>query len=363
MRYVSAITSRKGWGEMARPLIAAALLLALSLAVRPLDGAGAAVPLAQEVDAVGMTVSNMDRSVAFFSEVLTFEKVSDVELAGAEHDRLLGLFGVRLRVVRLRLGTEQIELTEYLTPRGRPIPIDSRSNDHWFQHVAIIVSDMDAAYARLRRHGVEHASPEPQRLPDWNPNAGGIEAFYFKDPDGHPLEILQFPPGKGDPRWQARGRLFLGIDHTAIVVRDTAASLSFYRDTVGLRVAGESANYGPEQERLNNVFGARLRITALRAASGPGIEFLEYLVPRNGRPATGIQPNDLAHWETTITTADEDLALERFLMQRVMLVSPSVALLGTPCRPGLKGCRHESGFAKALLVQDPDGHAVKVVQR
>jgi catechol 2,3-dioxygenase-like lactoylglutathione lyase family enzyme len=332
-------------------ILAAAGVLALSLAARP-QARVAGPALAQEVVTVGMTVSNMDRSVAFFSNVLTFEKVSDVELAGGEQERLVGLFGVRMRVVRLRLGREQIELTEYLTPRGRPVPEDSRSNDRWFQHVAIIVSDMDAAYARLRLHHVEHASPEPQRLPDWNPNAGGIKAFYFKDPDGHPLEILQFPAGKGEPRWQADGPLFLGIDHTAIVVADTEASLRFYRDTLGLRVAGESTNYGAEQERLNSVFGARLHITALRAAAGPGIEFLEYLSPRNGRPAVGIKANDLAHWETTVATGDEDLALERFLMQRVMLVSPSIARLSRP-----------SEFAKALLVHDPDGHAVKVVQR
>jgi catechol 2,3-dioxygenase-like lactoylglutathione lyase family enzyme len=344
--------------------LAAALFLALSPAPRSLASEGRfegrsqdrplhAQPLVQEVAAVGMTVSDMDRSVAFFTDVLTFEKVSDVELAGAEHERLLGLFGVRMRVVRLRLGDEQIELTEFLAPRGRPIPVDSRSNDLWFQHVAIIVSDMDAAYARLRRFKVQHASPEPQRLPDWNPNAGGIKAFYFKDPDGHPLEVLQFPAGKGDPKWhRPGGRLFLGIDHTAIVVADTDASLRFYRDTLGLRVAGESLNYGPEQERLNSVFGARLRITGLKAARGPGLEFLEYLAPRNGRPAAGIQPNDLAHWETTVTTADGDLALERFVKQRAALVSPALALLGRPL-----------DVAKALLVQDPDGHAVKVVQR
>jgi len=331
-----------------------ALLLAVVPAPRPQAAtAPATPPLVQEVAVVGMTVSDMDRSVAFFTDVLTFEKLSDVELAGGEHERLLGLFGVRMRVVRLRLGGEQIELTEFLAPRGRPLPLDSRSNDRWFQHVAIIVSDMDAAYTRLRQHKVEHASPEPQRLPDWNPNAGGIKAFYFKDPDGHALEVLQFPAGKGDPKWhQPSQRLFLGIDHTAIVVGDTDTSLRFYRDTLGLRVAGESANYGPEQERLNSVFGARLRITGLKAAKGPGIEFLEYLAPRNGRQAAGIQPNDLAHWETTVTTADENLALERFVKQRVMLVSPSVALLGRPLE-----------FAKGLLVQDPDGHAVKVVQR
>ena len=343
-----------GFRRVSAALLGAALLLALAIGTRSLAAPASTGPaLAREVAAVGMTVSDMDRSVAFFTDVLSFVQVSDVQLAGAGHERLLGLFGVRVRVVRLRLGEEQIELTEFRTPRGRPVSTDSRSNDRWFQHVAIIVSDMDAAYARLRHYGVEHSSPEPQRLPDWNPAAGGIKAFYFKDPDGHPLEVLQFPAGKGDPKWhRPTERLFLGIDHTAIVVSDTGSSLRFYRDTLGLRIAGESTNYGPEQERLNSVFGARLHITALRAARGPGIEFLEYLAPRNGRPAQGIQPNDLAHWETTVTTADADLALERFVKQRVMLVSPAVALLGRPLE-----------FAKGLLVRDPDGHAVRVVQR
>src|SRR5205807_1980594 len=79
--------------------------------------------------------------------------------------------------------------------------VESRSNDRWFQHVAIIVSDMAAAYARLRSFNVQHASSGPQRLPDWNRNAGGIEAFYFRDPDGHNLEVLAFPAGKGLARW------------------------------------------------------------------------------------------------------------------------------------------------------------------
>ena len=127
----------------------------------------------------------------------------------------------------------------------------------------------------------------PQRLPDWNPNAGGIRAFYFRDPDEHFLEILQFPPGRGAGRWHAAGGpLFLGIDHTAIVVRDTDVSLRFYRDELGMKVAGESENYGVEQEHLNNVSGAHLRITSLRAASGPGIELLEYALRHDDGPPT-----------------------------------------------------------------------------
>ncbi|UKJ76053.1 VOC family protein [Azospirillum brasilense] len=287
------------------------------------------------VDSVGITVSDMDRALAFYRDVLTFEPVADTEVAGDAYERLTGVFGARIRIVRLRLGSEAIELIQYLAPEGRPIPVDSRSNDRWFQHIAIITGDMDAAYARLRAAKVRHASTGPQTLPAWNPNAGGIRAFYFKDPDGNPLEILQFPPGKGNPRWQgADGRLFLGIDHTAIVVADTDASLALYRDRLGLRVAGTSENYGTEQEHLNNVFGARLRITTLRAPSGPGIEFLEYLAPRDGRPAPAdTRANDLWHEQVTLLTDDDP--------------GPAAVLLPDPAL----------GLARAVMAHDPDGHA------
>ena len=236
--------------------------------------------IVKSVDAVGMTVSDMDRSVEFFSKVLSFEKVSDIEVAGSEYERLQGVFGARMKIVRMKLGDEIIELTEYLAPKGRPIPVDSRSNDQWFQHIAIVVSDMDKAYQQLRANKVQHTSTGPQRIPDWNKAAAGIKAFYFKDPDGHNLELIYFPSGKGNPKWQqTNGRLFLGIDHTAIAVSDTDRSLEFYRDILGMKLAGESENYGTEQEHLNNVFGSRVRISGLRAQSGPGVEFLDYLTP------------------------------------------------------------------------------------
>ncbi len=316
--------------------------------------AAAAEPLVTAVDSIGMTVSDVDRSVEFYSNVLSFEKVSDVEVWGEDYEHLQGLFGLRMRVVRMKLGEEFIELTEYLALQGRPIPVDSRSHDRWFQHIAIIVSDMDRAYQWLRQHKVRHASTGPQRLPDWNPNAGGIKAFYFKDPDGHHLEILQFPSGKGNPKWQRKGdRLFLGIDHTAIVVGDTERSLQFYRDRLGLTVAGESENYGSEQEHLNNVFGARLRITAVRAAAGPGIEFLEYLAPGDGRPMPAdARANDLYHWQTRLVTGDTAAAARWVENGHSALVSSGAVALP----------KAELGFTKGLLVRDPDGHPMQLVQ-
>src|SRR3990167_4822096 len=121
-----------------------------------------AAEMISEVDAIGITVSDMRRSLDFYTQILPFKLVSDREVTGDAYEHLTGVFGLRMRIVQLQLGDEKINLIEYLAPRGRPIPIDSHSNDRWFQHIAIIVSDMDKAYAQLRGHNVEQVSPEPQ---------------------------------------------------------------------------------------------------------------------------------------------------------------------------------------------------------
>jgi len=339
--------SRRGQSLLAVWALSLVLAVPQALAQRP--------ALVDGVDSIAITVSDMDRAVDFYSRVLTFEKLSDTEVAGESYEHLQGVFGLRMRVVRMKLGDESIELIEYLAPKGRPIPVDSRSNDRWFQHIAIIVSDMDKAYAWLRQNKVEHASSGPQRLPDWNRNAAGISAFYFKDPDEHPLEVLQFPADKGAAKWhRSTDKLFIGIDHTAIVVIDTEASLRFYRDLLGMRVAGESENYGTEQEHLNNVFGAHLRITALRAATGPGIELLEYLAPRDGRPfPADEQADDIVHRQTVLWTRDADATARQLGVNKATFVSSGV----------VGNQNTELGFVKAFVVRDPDGHAVEVEQK
>ena len=319
-----------------------------------ISSAGAQVPVSR-VESVGFTVSDMDKAIDFYTRVLPFEKVSDAETLGSEIESLSGVFGARVRIVRLKLGEETLELTEYLTPRGRPIPPDSRSNDRWFQHIAIIVSDMDKAYAHLRAHKIRHASTGPQTLPPYIPGAAGIRAFYFKDFDDHVLEILSFPADKGAARWHdlsKTGKLFLGIDHTAIVVADTDTSLGFYRDDLGLKVVGKSTNYGSEQEHLNNVRGARLQITGLRPADGGiNIEFLQYLAPTNGRECPrDSQSNDLWHWQTSflLSVGLNDV----FRSKLPAYISAGSVLFEKPIL----------GFRKAALVRDPDGHAIRLVE-
>jgi catechol 2,3-dioxygenase-like lactoylglutathione lyase family enzyme len=308
-----------------------------------------------EIGPVVMTVADIDRSVEFYTRVLTFEKQSESERTGRAIDELYGVPNARVRAVELKLGNESIELIQFIGAAGVPIPADARSNDLSFQHVAIIVSDMDRAYGVLRENHVQHISPYPQRLPDWNPNAAGIKAFYFRDPDGHPLEVLQFPPGNGNPKWQqADGRLFLGIDHTAIAISNTDSSLVFYRTLLGLHVTGESDNYGFEQEHLNNVFGAHLHITSLRSSSGIAVEFLEYITPRDGRSApTPGSATDISHHETVLlvnSIADVNSALADAKNHPISVKQIS----------GSELLFHAS---QAELIRDPDGHQLLLLQR
>ncbi len=309
----------------------------------------------QRVDAVGITVLDMNRALDFFTKVLPFEKVSEVEVAGTEYEQLKGLFGIRYKKVRLRLGSEEIELTDYLTSGGRAIPEDAKSNDLSFQHIAIVVSNMDSAYARLRKFNVQHVSTGPQTLPKTIPAAEGIKAFYFRDPAGHNLELIYFPPGKGNPKWQQNTiKIFLGIDHTAIGVSKTEASKKFYGDLLGLKYQGESFNFGKEQEHLNNVQGASLHISGNKATDGVGVEFLEYLNPKSGRPyPKDERADDLVHWETIMTTDNAEALFQKLKKSKVDFVSSQVVSLPST------GYLYNKGF----YVRDPDGHVIGIFEK
>ena len=124
----------------------------------------------------------------------------------------------------------------------------------------------------------------------------------------------------------------------------TDASLRFYLDGLGMSVRGRSENWGPEQERLSGVPGARVQITSLGGAAGPGVEFLHYLSPATGRPnPADARPQDLWHVETQFETADLEGVLRR-LRSAVAGIDATV-VDGQPVR-----------------LRDPDGHAVRIAQ-
>jgi catechol 2,3-dioxygenase-like lactoylglutathione lyase family enzyme len=249
----------------------------------------------------------------------------------------------------MRLGGDEIYLLQYLTHTGSDFPQLSQSSDLWFQHIAIVVSDMDRAYKWIIDHGARPISESPQTIPEWNSAAAGIRAFYFRSPEGHPLELIYFPPGKGLPIWQNSKPLFLGIDHTAIAVSDTTKSLRLYQQVLGFVQAGGSLNYGKTQEALSAVASAKVQITSLigKETRGMGLEFLHYLEGTKGR-----ESRHLAH----------DLAASRMIIAVNHLEETLVKLEREDIDYFYLGEIKEEGSRKAALITDTDGHYLLLME-
>jgi catechol 2,3-dioxygenase-like lactoylglutathione lyase family enzyme len=313
----------------------------------------------QRVKMIGFTVADVDREASFFTKVLQFEKISDFRVVGSEYDKMTGVFNANMRIVHLKLGEQVVELTQYVSPpTGRPIPVPSYSNDAWFQHMAIVVGDMDAAYKILQENNVQQISAYPITIPPSNVGAAGIKAIKFRDPERHDLELIYFPPGKGSMVWQKpTNRLFLGLDHTAMTVGSTEKGVTFYRDLLGFEVGGVTLNTGMTQAVLDNLFNDTCLVTAMMpAAAPPHIEFLEYKTPPGGRPMpAGTRANDLWHWQTTLVTKDVGAAADRLRRAGTQFITPDVVAIPPEAQAQL-------GFRRAVMVRDPNGHAIRLIE-
>lgn len=252
-------------------------------------------------------------------EVLRIERnVTDLDRAVCFHVEALGFTPIRRdeRIAALRLGGQELRLTvpERL---GRPYPLDGGSLAPWFQHCALVTPDMNEAYTRLIAYGCTAISREgPQTLP---PATGRVVAFKFRDPDGHPLELIHSPGRANAP----------GIDHTAIGVADADRSIAFYRDRLGLRLATRQVNRGPEQDRLDDLTDAVVDVVALDPARAtPHIELLGYHGRMPAAPAWDA--NDIAADRIVLAVRDPALLLARL-------------------------------DTSSLLIRDPDGHFIRLM--
>ena len=296
---------------------------------------------------VGVTVADLPRMQAFYEEALGFALIATAE-ADPAWARLLGA-DIPMRTARLRLGAQEIELAAF-DPPGEPYPPGSTAADLWFQHVAVVTNDMAAAYDRVMRHG--GATPitegEPDRLP---PGAGGVTAYKFRDPEGHPVELIHFPPGTGDAAWQhtTPSAITLGYDHSAISVADADRSVAFYAGLLGLAQASRQVNSGRAQERLDGLPGDVVDVVALQPAASPTphIELLAYRTPR-GRPAPGLR--------------SRDLAAERLVLQVEDLAGLLETLAAAGVAPAAPGLVPLADGSRAVLVHDPDRHALVLVE-
>ena len=208
----------------------------------------------ERLDRIVLNSADADRLAAFFVQALGFERT-----------------GITPDGIAIALGTSRIDLRE-VGPSAPAYPADVPGWNPLFQHCAIVVTDMTRAMQVLERAAGWHAITRggPQRLPA---NAGGVTAFKFRDPEGHPLELLAFPDRSGSDA----GSPFVRVDHSAISVADVERSVAFYAD-LGLAPSGRTLNVGPAQESLDDVDGACVDVVPLALPSGanPHVELLGY---------------------------------------------------------------------------------------
>ena len=298
---------------------------------------------AVKIDRITLVVSDLDRAEADY--VTTFDCA--VERRDAIEQSLTSVLGVPDAIGRrslLRLGRERIELLEFTDQMGRAYPCDSTSTDIWFQHMAIVVTDMTAAHGRVMAHPRFRAISRsgPVRLPA---ESGGVTAFKFRDHDGHPLELIAFPPSAGPSEWRSRAdtELFLGIDHTAIGIGDSAISKRFFSSVFGFSVGSGSENRGSEQAELDDVDGVHVSVTQIaQDLPAPRMELLQYHVGSRRPIPRDTASNDIAATHSVVHVTSLEATLEALARCGMPVSSDDMMSL--------------EGGIPAALVSGPDGH-------
>jgi catechol 2,3-dioxygenase-like lactoylglutathione lyase family enzyme len=248
------------------------------------------------ISAFRMTTANPERLARFYQE-LGFT-AGDPEAIPADEIALLGL---RCRGTRLplRLGEQRVDLDSFDEP-GRPYPADATSADLCFQHLALVTNDAAGAWVHAAGIGAVPISGRPVTLPA---SAGGVTAMKFRDPEGHPLELLQFPAGS-KPGWRGAG--LIGIDHSAISVSDGSLSRRFY-EACGLSEQNASFNYGPTQTVLDGLPAVEVDVIPMIAPEQPPhLELLAYRKPP-GRSSGQLEANDVAATRIVWTAERDEL--------------------------------------------------------
>lgn len=302
---------------------------------------------------MAQTVADIDSSATFYTQALGFKTVSDVTFEANTYSQLAPIKPSAVRLMTLQLGDELVELVQYLDLKPKPIPADSQSNDLWFQHIAIIVSDMDRAYEHLRSFAITPISEGPQILPEDKSMAGGVKAFKFRDSDRHSLELLWFPEGMGKDKWhQSSDNIFLGIDHSAIAIADTTTSLKFYRDLLGMEIADNGVNYGDTQAALDGLPEAKVHIHSMQPMNPSfGIELLDYVMPEKGRSVpSDWRISDLAHRHLILEVDDLTATFNQLKRQGTAMISSDVVELPAAYP-----------YNQGALIKDPNGHVLLLV--
>jgi catechol 2,3-dioxygenase-like lactoylglutathione lyase family enzyme len=138
-------------------------------------------------DHTGITVSDVERSLAFWREVLGFELSHRAHQKGELAEKITGVRGAEILIAVVKAPGHKIELLEYRAPADRK-KLDARPCDVGSVHVALVVDDLEAVLKTIAASGWQ-AAGEPQTL-TVGPNAGK-RVIYVRDPDGTTIEFMQ----------------------------------------------------------------------------------------------------------------------------------------------------------------------------
>jgi glyoxylase I family protein len=142
-------------------------------------------------DHTGITVSNLERSLAFWRDVLGFEPSHTAHQTGEMAREITGVAGAEIKLAVVKApGGHKIELLKYLAPPECKRHADLRPCDVGSVHLALIVDDLDPILSAIKASGWK-AAGKPQILQS-GPNAGK-RVVYVRDPDGTTIEFMEVP--------------------------------------------------------------------------------------------------------------------------------------------------------------------------
>lgn len=252
------------------------------------------------ISAFRLVTQAPERLLAFY-EALGFT-IGEAHPVSLDELAMLGIHGAATRWP-MHLGRSRVDLDCYDAP-GKAYPDEADAASTCFQHLALVTDDVAAGWTLARNAGARPISRAgPVTLPA---SSGGVTAVKFRDPEGHPLELLRFPDA-AEKGWGGSG--IVGIDHSAIAVRDLAASERFYR-AHGLSRGDATLNRGAKQAALDGLHDPIVDVVPMTPDEAPPhVELLHYKQP-SGAPCPLPDVQDVAATRIVWQSASAALILD-----------------------------------------------------
>jgi catechol 2,3-dioxygenase-like lactoylglutathione lyase family enzyme len=284
---------------------------------------------------VAIGVSDIDRSLLFYREILGFKNVLlDVTYRDLTMGQVIGRsVGVRIIMLENDLGGGAIKLVkllphheDHMGHKSRLISSGRRWGDAGHLEVAVEVSDVERTYAEFKKKRLEFAlSPQHWHIPD----KLGATYFYLRDPDGVLVEVIDGPRKKEFADFSG----VFALNHTAIGVTNMKRSLAFYSGILGFEVLIDVEGTWPGEEVIVGE-SIEQRIVMLGSPNGGArIELIEILFPNQSKP---IPPEkrwgDIGVMEAALEVKDIDKVYKKLSDQGVQFLCPISNIPETPIR-------------------------------